>query len=329
MVPDLPEALTEGRERTYLEWFYRSFAHQADAITPADIDEYLRTYARPGALGASFGYYRSIPDNVAANQALKGSGFQLTMPVLAVGGACTEARGRASEPAASLREIADDVTEAVVDGSGHFVPEEQPARIRVHAVRLSRASSASDLSQRGPPASPATGSAVKLLREVDEVVGDDVPLIVRAEVGRLAGPVFGGSHDECRAHAAAAGSAQIVVVRGNHHGFGRLKPEHRDRGVVHLGARLVLPGHFRAERCIPRKPGVACHVDDQCDMAVRKRGQQKPRPEPVHSLPGVRPAVEPVPDAIEVACLLVAQATQPEARQQRVENLAMEDIRRA
>ncbi len=127
MVPDLPEALTEGRERTYLEWFYRSFAHQADAITPADIDEYLRTYARPGALGASFGYYRSIPDNVAANQALKGSGFQLTMPVLAVGGACTEARGRASEPAASLREIADDVTEAVVDGSGHFVPEEQPA----------------------------------------------------------------------------------------------------------------------------------------------------------------------------------------------------------
>ena len=127
MTPDLPEALTEGRERVYLSWFYRAFSQQPDAIDTAAIDEYLRSYGRPGALGASFAYYRSIPDTVAANKALAKGGFRLAMPVLAVGGGCTAARGRAREPAMSLRTIADDVTEAVIADSGHFVPEEQPA----------------------------------------------------------------------------------------------------------------------------------------------------------------------------------------------------------
>ncbi len=127
MTPDLPETLTEGRERAYLGWFYRAFSQQADAIEPAAVDEYLRTYGRPGALGTSFAYYRCIPDTVAANRALAESGFRLPMPVLAVGGGSTEARGRAREPAISLRTIADDVTEVVIPDCGHFVPEEQPA----------------------------------------------------------------------------------------------------------------------------------------------------------------------------------------------------------
>jgi pimeloyl-ACP methyl ester carboxylesterase len=126
MTPDLPERLVEGRERDYLAWFYREFSWQPDAIGPEDIDEYVRTYAQPGALRAGFAYYRNIPRNVADNRALHTSGFRLRMPVLAVGGARTEARGRAAEPEASLREIADDVRGMVVAESGHFVPEEQP-----------------------------------------------------------------------------------------------------------------------------------------------------------------------------------------------------------
>ena len=59
--PDLPEALTIGRERTYLTWFYRTFGHRPDAITQADIDEYLRTYTQPGAMCAGFNYYRALP----------------------------------------------------------------------------------------------------------------------------------------------------------------------------------------------------------------------------------------------------------------------------
>ena len=127
MTPDLPERLVEGRERDYLEWFYREFSWQPSAITSADVDEYVRTYAQPGAMRAGFAYYRNIPRNIADNRALRESGFRLPMPVLAVGGARMEARGRGAEPEQSLREIAGNVEGMVVAESGHFVPEEQPA----------------------------------------------------------------------------------------------------------------------------------------------------------------------------------------------------------
>jgi pimeloyl-ACP methyl ester carboxylesterase len=126
MTPDLPEALVQGRERIYLGWFYREFSYRPDAIGEADIAEYLRTYTQPGALRAGFSYYRNIPRSAAENQALLASGFRLEVPVLALGGEKKECRGRAEEPAESLRCIAADVTGGVIAESGHFVPEEQP-----------------------------------------------------------------------------------------------------------------------------------------------------------------------------------------------------------
>ncbi len=127
MTPDLPEVLVQGRERAYLSWFYREFSWQPNAIGPADLDEYVRCYTAPGALRSGFAYYRNIPRNKDDNRALAASGFRLRMPVLAIGGARAEARGRGDEPLLSLSEIADDVRGLVVPDSGHFVPEEQPA----------------------------------------------------------------------------------------------------------------------------------------------------------------------------------------------------------
>ena len=126
MTPDLPEALVQGRERAYLSWFYESFSWRRGSFAAADIDEYLRTYSQPEALRAGFAFYRNIPNDIADNRALLASGLRLEMPVLAVGGGREEARGRGSEPEASLKVIADDVTGAVVPDCGHFVPEEQP-----------------------------------------------------------------------------------------------------------------------------------------------------------------------------------------------------------
>ncbi|MGE0801151.1 MAG: alpha/beta fold hydrolase [Lautropia sp.] len=126
MTDDLPEALVTGRERAYLGWFYREYAWRPDAIGPEDIDEYLRTYVQPGALRAGFSLYRNLPKNAARNQALRDAGFRLPMPVLALGGARTESRGRGTEPEASLRCIAADVTGGTIANAGHFIPEEQP-----------------------------------------------------------------------------------------------------------------------------------------------------------------------------------------------------------
>jgi pimeloyl-ACP methyl ester carboxylesterase len=127
MTPDLPETLVQGREREYLAWFYREFCWQRGAITQADVDEYLRCYSQPGALRAGFEYYRALPRDKADNQALLDSGFRLPMPVLALGGARTEARGRGEEPLESLRAIASNVRGGAIPECGHFIPEEQPA----------------------------------------------------------------------------------------------------------------------------------------------------------------------------------------------------------
>ncbi len=45
-VPDLPEALTYGRERIYLEWFFMAGTDQAGVFSDADIAEYVRTYSQ-------------------------------------------------------------------------------------------------------------------------------------------------------------------------------------------------------------------------------------------------------------------------------------------
>lgn len=131
VTPDLPEALTQGRERIYLQWFYQTFAYRPGAISDADIDEFARTYSQPGAMRAGFSLYRAMFQDAKANAAQLATGFRLPMPVLAIGGGCSypHARGRGSEPEQSLRRVATDVRGAVIAECGHFVPEEQPAEL--------------------------------------------------------------------------------------------------------------------------------------------------------------------------------------------------------
>jgi len=123
MTPDLPEALTQGREDIYLAWFYRTFSYRPDAVSADDLAEYLRTYRQPGAMRAGFAFYRALPQDAADNRAVVAR-MKLQMPVLAIGGA--KAFGRAREPEESLRRVATDVRGAVVPECGHFIPEEQP-----------------------------------------------------------------------------------------------------------------------------------------------------------------------------------------------------------
>jgi len=117
---DLPEALISGREDIYLGWFFRHFGASPSAVSDADIAEYLRTYREPAALRAGFDYYRALPTDAADNQGRP----KLRMPVLALGGAA--GWGRGEEVAASLRRVAEHVEGGVVDGAGHWIPEEQP-----------------------------------------------------------------------------------------------------------------------------------------------------------------------------------------------------------
>jgi pimeloyl-ACP methyl ester carboxylesterase len=123
-VPDLPEALTAGRERTYLEFFFKNGCDVAGVFTEEVIEEYVRAYAQPGAMRAGFSLYRSMAQDVADNRAVFATGFRLPMPTLGLGGGGS--RGRGNIVRASLRRVATHVEGGSVADCGHFIPEERP-----------------------------------------------------------------------------------------------------------------------------------------------------------------------------------------------------------
>lgn len=120
---DLPEALFGDRPELILNWFFDNYGYVPNAVTPEDRLEYLRTYAKPGALRAMFEFYRALSQDAEDNRNLLAGG-KLKMPVLALGG--DKSFGRGMEPVDSLRRVAEDVQGGLIPNSGHWVVEEQP-----------------------------------------------------------------------------------------------------------------------------------------------------------------------------------------------------------
>lgn len=114
------EELVRGREDVYFRDQFAVKGATPTAIPPEAVDVYLDALRRPGALHASFQYYRALDVTIAQNKARARTA--LPMPVLAVGGAAFRGAGVAQD----VRRVADDVTELVIAGCGHYVPEEAP-----------------------------------------------------------------------------------------------------------------------------------------------------------------------------------------------------------
>ena len=119
-LPDLPETLIEGRERKYLNWLFDNKAYRTSAISPADLDEYVRIYSIPGAIRTGFEFYRAIPQSM--NQVQEWQQQKLSMPVLAIGG--SESTGL--ESLRTMKKVADNVNGGQIEGCGHYIPEECP-----------------------------------------------------------------------------------------------------------------------------------------------------------------------------------------------------------
>jgi pimeloyl-ACP methyl ester carboxylesterase len=123
-LPDLPAALTEGRERIYIEYILRTRSHDfARTFTREDVEEYVAAYSRPGAMDQGFSYYRAIFKNMTDNVELAKT--KLTLPILAIGGA----HWLGPVMQASFAPVGTNVTGVSVEGSAHFVPEEAPGEV--------------------------------------------------------------------------------------------------------------------------------------------------------------------------------------------------------
>jgi microsomal epoxide hydrolase len=120
-VPELAETLIVGREREFLTWLFRTKSVDwTAAFDGASLDVYVKAYAGPGRWSGGMGYYRSIFDSVAQNQATAST--LLKMPVLAIGGAA----GLGASMEVSAKQAAENVQSAVIERCGHYVAEERP-----------------------------------------------------------------------------------------------------------------------------------------------------------------------------------------------------------
>ena len=73
MTPDLPEALTQGREDVYLAWFYRTFAYRPDAIErrrSGGVSAHVSaTRSHAGRLCSTTALSRRMPPTIAPRRA--------------------------------------------------------------------------------------------------------------------------------------------------------------------------------------------------------------------------------------------------------------------
>jgi len=115
------ERLVSGRERIYLDRFWNEFSADPKNFDEASREHYAAVYAQPGAMHAGFEQFKAFDQDAIDNKAFVANG-KLAMPVLAVGGE----KSFGPMMATVMRAAANNVTEAIVPNSGHWVMEENP-----------------------------------------------------------------------------------------------------------------------------------------------------------------------------------------------------------
>ncbi|MCJ1454024.1 hypothetical protein MMC28_004374 [Mycoblastus sanguinarius] len=121
--PDISEALVAGKEKIYIKHFYDRLSQNPAAFTNEDVEFYATQYSAPGALRCAFLVYRLFEEDAAMNwdwlkrdgkvgvRAMNLSGEHVFMTAEALGMA---------------KEYYSDVQKGIVEGSGHYLAEENP-----------------------------------------------------------------------------------------------------------------------------------------------------------------------------------------------------------
>ncbi|MFG2061580.1 alpha/beta fold hydrolase [Micromonospora sp. NPDC048871] len=129
----LPENLVAGREALWVDQFTDSLMIRKDSLDAADIEEYARPLRDEARLRASFECFRAFGQDIADNAEYRKS--KLAMPVLAIGAQAS----LGGQVADQVRQYADSVTGEVIEDSGHWLFEEQPAELTALLLPFLRA----------------------------------------------------------------------------------------------------------------------------------------------------------------------------------------------
>jgi pimeloyl-ACP methyl ester carboxylesterase len=133
-VPALPERLVSGRQAAYFGFFYDALAARPLAIDQATRIRHVEAYVRPLALHTGFEWYRAFPRDEEDNR--RALGQPVRTPLLYLRGD--------HDPGLDVDRYVEglrsagvtDVAGAVIAGSGHFAPEEQPAAVAATLKRF-------------------------------------------------------------------------------------------------------------------------------------------------------------------------------------------------
>ena len=119
----LPEDIVSGREALWTDRFIDQFEFVKGAVTPDEVKVYAGYLQDRPHLEASFDWFRTFPQDIkdtAVNQQTK-----LTMPVLAIGAQ----HSLGDFVPQQVDNYATNVTGMVIQYSGHWIYEEQPAEM--------------------------------------------------------------------------------------------------------------------------------------------------------------------------------------------------------
>jgi pimeloyl-ACP methyl ester carboxylesterase len=122
--PGIPEMLLAGREREFLGQFaFPAMSATPGAITDADIDEFARTYSRPGGWRGAIGLYQSMLQEGSEIKTLAQTPG-LSVPVLAVG-----AGGGPFTAGTMSQATSTEISSVSLDGVGHYAAMEAPEEL--------------------------------------------------------------------------------------------------------------------------------------------------------------------------------------------------------
>lgn len=106
-----------------MKHFFDRLSKNPNAISPADIDHYVSTYAQPGAMRCGFDVYRAFHEDVKENRELFKRNGPCPVPAQTLNGDGSFLAGIALE---MVKEMYTTASSATVEKSGHWCAEENP-----------------------------------------------------------------------------------------------------------------------------------------------------------------------------------------------------------
>jgi pimeloyl-ACP methyl ester carboxylesterase len=110
--------IVAGKEKEFLTNFWPVVGHVQNAFTKEETDEFIRAYSVNGATTGAFHWFGAFPQDAEDNRVFMK--HKLEMPLLAMSGEFSAA----SYFGDHCRLVADNVTDVVIKGAGHWIAQE-------------------------------------------------------------------------------------------------------------------------------------------------------------------------------------------------------------